>query len=128
MYALHCFLTRKPVAPPCTCIGLQASLYRSNMAETLTSCLSASKAEVASCGQLFTTPMKTHLRHPWKHIYDSAMAAFGASFESETSIEDIKENKRKARQEVVEKVRNDNVLKRYPRVVAPECWLSKDVP
>ena len=39
------------------------------------------------------------------------MAAFGASFESASSIADRKENKRKARQEVVEKVRKHNVLK-----------------
>ena len=45
------------------------------------------------------------------------MAAFGASFESASSIEGRRENKRKSRQEAVEKVRQDKSLKYKLQIV-----------
>ncbi|XP_059930341.1 CWF19-like protein 2 [Gadus macrocephalus] len=59
------------------------------------------------------------------------MAAFGASFESENSIEDRKENKRKARQEVVEKAKQcyerEEKKKELKKLRGEDTWMLPEL-
>ncbi|KAJ3591038.1 hypothetical protein NHX12_008985 [Muraenolepis orangiensis] len=59
------------------------------------------------------------------------MAAFGASFESESYIEDRKENKRKSRQEVVEKAKQEyereEKKKELKRLRGEDTWMLPEL-